>query len=80
MVNRGFKMIRDCGILQFTEAASKAHAALVQRAASVLSSYGAEGEAFLADAFEGATMPPRKQIVLLERAPVPQIERQSGSR
>ncbi|HQS97392.1 MAG: sigma-54-dependent Fis family transcriptional regulator [Novosphingobium sp. 17-62-19] len=73
-------MIRDCGILQFTEAASKAHAALVQRAASVLSSYGAEGEAFLADAFEGATMPPRKQIVLLERAPVPQIERQSGSR
>lgn len=73
-------MIRDCGALQFTEAASKAHPALVQRAASVLSSYGSEGECLLADAFENASVPPRKQVVLLERAPTPQIERASGSR
>ncbi len=73
-------MIRDFGALQFTEAAAKAHPALVQRAASVLSSYGAPGDAVLADAFENATMPPRAQAVLLERAGTPAIERQSGSR
>ncbi|OYW47582.1 MAG: sigma-54-dependent Fis family transcriptional regulator [Novosphingobium sp. 28-62-57] len=73
-------MIRDFGALQFTEAAAKAHPALVQRAASVLSSYGAPGDAMLADAFENATVPPRTQAVLLERASAPAIERQSGSR
>lgn len=80
MVNRGLEMIRDCGALQFTEAAAKAHAALVQRAASVLSSYGADGQSLLADAFENAKLPPRKQVVLLERSATPAIERQPGSR
>ncbi|WP_084278573.1 sigma-54-dependent Fis family transcriptional regulator [Novosphingobium sp. B1] len=73
-------MIRDCGALQFTEAAAKAHAALVQRAASVLSNYGAEGQSLLADAFENAALPPRKQVVLLERAQAPAIMRQAGNR
>ncbi|MCX7284151.1 MAG: sigma 54-interacting transcriptional regulator [Novosphingobium sp.] len=73
-------MIRDFGALQFTEAASKAHPALVQRAASVLSAYGTPGDALLADAFENAPVPPRTQAVLLERAGVPSIERQPGSR
>ena len=80
MVNRGLEMIRDCGALQFTEAAAKAHAALVQRAASVLSNYGAEGQSMLADAFENAALPPRKQVILLERAQTPAIVRQAGSR
>ena len=80
MVNRGLEMIRDCGALQFTEAAAKAHAALVQRAASVLSNYGAEGQSLLADAFENAALPPRRQVVLLERAQAPAIVRQAGSR
>ena len=80
MVNRGFQMIRDCEAQQFTEAAAKAHAALVQRAASVLSSYGAQGETMLADAFENAPLPPRRQAVLLERSPVPAIERHAGGR
>ncbi|MFN3469254.1 MAG: sigma-54 interaction domain-containing protein [Novosphingobium sp.] len=73
-------MIRDCGALRFTEAAAKAHPALVQRAAAVLSSYGAEGEALLADAFENASAPARTQTVLLERAAIPAIERAPGSR
>ncbi|MFN3425827.1 MAG: sigma-54 interaction domain-containing protein [Novosphingobium meiothermophilum] len=73
-------MIRDCGALRFTEAAAKAHPALVQRAAAVLSSYGADGEALLADAFENATPPARVQTVLLERASAPAIERAAGSR
>ncbi len=80
MVNRGLEMIRDCGALQFTEAAAKSHAALVQRAASVLSNYGAEGQSMLADAFENAALPPRKQVVLLERTQVPSIVRQTGNR
>ena len=65
MVNRGLEMIRDCGALRFTDAAAKAHAALVQRAAAVLSSYGADGEVMLADAFEGAATDPRRTSVLL---------------
>lgn len=73
-------MIRDCGALQFTEAAAKAHPALVQRAAAVLSSYGEPGDAMLADAFENASLAPRKPVVLLERSQVPSIERQAGSR
>lgn len=73
-------MIRDCGALQFTEAAAKAHPALVQRAASVLSSYGTKGQILLADAFENARLQPRQQAVLLERSPVSSIARQSGSR
>ena len=80
MVNRGLEMIRDCGALHFTEAAAKAHAALVQRAASVLSAYGAHGEVLMADAFEGARPAPRQATVLLERSATPAIERQSGAR
>lgn len=80
MVNRGLEMIRDNAALQFTQAAAKAHPALVQRAAAVLSSYGEPGEAMLADAFENASLPARKPVVLLERSQVPAIERQAGSR
>lgn len=72
-------MIRDGEALRFTEAAAKAHPALVQRAAAVLSSYGEPGEATLADAFENAGVTPRRSLVLLERSQRPQIERQAGS-
>ncbi|MFM2372538.1 MAG: hypothetical protein RIS85_2260 [Pseudomonadota bacterium] len=80
MVNGDDKMIRDCGALQFTDAAAKAHAALVQRAASVLSTYGAPGEVLMADAFEGISPAPRQTTVLLERSATPAIERLTGSR
>lgn len=72
-------MIRDCGALRFTEAAARAHAALVQRAAAVLSAYGAERSIFLADAFEAIpAATARMATVLLERAAVPGIERPDG--
>ena len=80
MVNRGFKMIRDCGALRFTDAAAKSHAALVQRAAAVLSSYGAQGDVLLCDAFEGARPTARQTSVLLERSPIPSLDRTPGSR
>lgn len=80
MVNRGLEMIRDCEALQFTQAAAKAHPALVQRAAAVLSSYGEPGEAMLADAFENASFSQRRPGILLERSQVPAIERQAGNR
>ncbi|WP_231470803.1 sigma-54-dependent Fis family transcriptional regulator [Novosphingobium sp. CECT 9465] len=73
-------MIRDCGALRFTDAAAKAHAALVQRAAAVLSSYGADGEVMLADAFEGVGTDPRRMSLLLERSPTPALQRTPGSR
>lgn len=73
-------MIRDCGALRFTDAAAKAHAALVQRAAAVLSSYGADGEVMLADAFEGVGTDPRRMSVLLERSSTPALQRTPGSR
>jgi two-component system response regulator FlrC len=73
-------MIRDCGALRFTDAAAKAHAALVQRAAAVLSSYGADVEVMLADAFEGTATDPRRMSVMLERSAVPAMQRAPGSR
>ena len=80
MVNGDDKMIRDCGALQFTDAAAKAHAALVQRAASVLSTYGTPGEVLMADAFEGMTAAPRQTTILLERSNTPAIARLTGNR
>ena len=66
--------------LEFSAAVARAHAPLVQRAAAIATSLGANETIELRDASDRSPLAPRVRSITLERATVPQIVRESAER